>query len=209
MADLRDQYCVRLPGGPDQARAGYALYRLTKRELGKVIREKATWREVAAGRAPTAGRHHPTARRRGAPPAPLRAAVKDFGRCKRALYHGVGRDRPGLALLEKHCDAAVGYAPYHPDGRTTRLPRGTFDEVVSIFTLNVLDRAEGKKALRQIHRKLRRGGHATIAVRTDVCSRYPGSRLRLLELNRNASGQRSVEPLAGAKRKPKPKLPVF
>lgn len=173
MSQLRDQYCVRLSPRPDAKRSGYVLWRLSRRELGSLLRrwKPDTWRKVSTGRKPVKGKFHPTARRRAKPPNPMQAALRDVDTCKRALYHGVGRDAPGLALLAKRCKKVVAYDPYHPDAKTTRAPRGTFDEVVSVYSLNVLAPAEGKKALRQIHRLLRPKGHVTIAVRSDVCAR--------------------------------------
>jgi len=172
MSEFRDQYCVRLGPRPDRAQRGYVVWRLSRRELGRLLRNwKATsWRQVSTGRSPSEGRFHPTARRRLRSPNPLRAAVKDIERCNRALYHGVGRDQPGLALLERACKRVVAYDPYHPDALVRRKPRGKFDEIVSVYSLNVMSPTEGKRALREIFAKLRPRGHATIAVRSDVCS---------------------------------------
>jgi hypothetical protein len=171
---LNDQYCVRLPTGRDVSRrkSSYALWRLSKPELKAVIRnwDKVRWiRKIESPREPRPGRFHPTAIARKKAPVPLREGVKHFAACENALYHGVGRDQPGLELLKRRCECAVAYDPYHPDQAVTHKPAGQFDEVVSMYTLNVVGRPEGKEILREIHSKLKPGGHATIAVRRDIC----------------------------------------
>lgn len=171
---LNDQFCVRLPTESNVSRrkSSYALWRLSKPELKSVIRnwDKVRWiRKIETPREPQAGKFHPTAIARRKAPVPLREGVKHFGVCRRALYHGVGRDQAGTDLIARHCGQVVTYDPYHPDPAVTHKPKGQFDEVVSVYTLNVVERPEGKEILREIHRKLKPGGHATIAVRRDIC----------------------------------------
>lgn len=162
------QYDVRL-GAEEKKRGRYALWRLSKRQLGALLRTgKLRWRRVRGDtREAKLGQFHPTAVARQKPPTPLREAVESFGACDRALYHGVGRDVPGARLLQAQCGEVAVYDPYHPNPKVTQRPRGTYDEIVSVYTLNVVDQKEGKRVLKEIHRALKPGGHATIAVRRD------------------------------------------
>lgn len=166
---LDDQFCVRLPAEAVST-SGHATYRLTKAELGKVLRAwgKAGWKAVRKDRAPsTSSAFHPTAAPRKRMAVPLRKALPK--KCGRALYHGVGRDAPGAAALRRRCRRVVEYDPFHPDPKVRRKPKGRFDEIFSVYVLNVVPKTQGRHVLREIHRLLAPGGHATISVRRDTC----------------------------------------
>jgi len=173
---LNDQFCVRFPTAQghnvSRRRSSYALWRLSKPELKAVIRnwDKVGWiRKIETPREPRPGHYHPTAIARKKPPVPLREGVRHFGACKRGLYHGVGRDQPGVELMKEYCGQVVTYDPYHPTPAVTQKPAGKYDEVVSVYTLNVVEQPEGKEILREIYDALKPDGHATIAVRRDIC----------------------------------------
>ena len=82
----------------------------------------------------------------------------------------MGRDEPGLSWLGKVCRAAVGYDPHSPKPKRRKRPIGKFDLVVSAYTLNVVDSAEGRRVLAELARQMSPRGRAVIAVRRDVCS---------------------------------------
>jgi len=151
--------------------SSFALWDLSRSELGALLKAHGTVSFERASRGATESRgrrrFHSTAVSRKSVPRPLRGAR--LGRCERALYHGVGRDAPGLAALRRRCRAVAAFDPYHPDPAVRRRPRGKFDRVLSIYTLNVLNSSEGRRALADIHSLLRKDGRALIAVRRDVC----------------------------------------
>lgn len=159
-ARFGDQYCVSLPARPAKETRGYALWKLTRSELGRLLgRMKA--RKTRSG---PSGFRTAIARRRA--PAPMRSLSGRSGAC---LYHGVGRDQPGVRALRKRCRVVTAYDPHHPDPRMRKRPRGKYDEILSIYTLNVVSTAEGRRVLREIHRMLKPGGRAVLAVRRDTC----------------------------------------
>lgn len=167
---LSDQYCVRMRARARVNRRDYALWDLSKRELAALIRfrNSTEFRRMSRGRSRARiGAHHPTAVARKRPPKPLRRLR--LTKCDRALYHGVGRDASGMAALRRHCRTVAAFDPHHPDPSTRRRPRGKFDRVFSVYTLNVLSSKQGRQVLKDIHSLLKKNGRALIAVRRDVC----------------------------------------
>jgi hypothetical protein len=172
-AKKQQQFCVRLAGKPTLSKGGFRLYKMSKKELGAAMRQldSASWQKVfekTTSKQGKLGDYHPTAISRRTAPAPLKAAPPRRS-CRRALYHGVGRDDAGMKTLKRRCDTVVAHDPHHPDASVRAKPRGKFDEVYSIYTLNVVDKAEGKKVLKGIYDALDDDGEATIAVRKDTC----------------------------------------
>jgi len=91
------------------------------------------------------------------------------GRC-RVLYHGMGQDYPGLRAISRGGSCAVtGYDPGQPDRRFRKKPRGKFNEIYSIYTLNVVPERTARNIVQQIFDLLKPKGKAVIAVRRDTC----------------------------------------
>jgi len=159
MRGLGDQYCVSIPARPARETRGYALWKLSRSELGRLL-ARLTARKVRLG---PKGFRTAIARR----PACTRAHEGGLG----ALggLHGAGRDVPGARRLRKRCRTVALYDPHHPDPRMRKRPREKYDEILSVYTLNVLSTAEGRRVLREIHSLLKPGGRAVLAVRRDTC----------------------------------------
>lgn len=166
------QACVSFRKKPTRSNGGFATWEFTKPELAELL---ANWnREVSFGQH-TEGTASPwvTAIPRPKAALPIREHLKKGPRppskC-RVLYHGMGKDKPGLAALRRSgaCEAA-GYDKYSPNDDERVLPGGKFSEVVSNFTLNVVNEAEAKQVVRELHDKLRADGRAVITTRRDVC----------------------------------------
>ena len=166
------QACVSFRKKPVRSNSSFATWEFSRSELGRIL---ANWNGEVSFRPHTRGTGSPwvTAIARPKAALPIRkhlqyAPVPCSG-C-RVLYHGMGRDKRGLMALGRSgaCSAA-GYDRYSPIEADRKMPTGKFSEVVSTFTLNVLDQAEAKKVVREIHSKLRPGGIAVITTRRDVC----------------------------------------
>lgn len=160
----------------------YAQYHLSARDIGAILGDwdtiAPTWEAVATNfRGPPKqlarrrGAYHPTAIGRPVAPRPLRDYMASLTpaqlakrRDMRVLYHGVGRDAAGAELI----GASVTFDPYHPDPAVRRPPGGKFDEIVSCYTLNVVDQTTGKAILEEILGLLAFGGRAIITVRRDL-----------------------------------------
>jgi hypothetical protein len=160
----------------------YAQYHLTAHDIGVILGEwdtiAPTWEPVVANFTGTArqlaGRrnaYHPTTITRAAAPRPIRDYLASLSpdqlaarRDMRVLYHGVGRDAAGAELL----GACATFDPYHPDPEVRRPPAGKFDEIISCYTLNVVDQKVGKAILEEILGLLAFGGRAIITVRRDL-----------------------------------------
>jgi hypothetical protein len=123
-------------------------------------------------REPKKGHFHPTAISRKRAPVPVRAFLESLDSRTapgRVLYHGIGRDEPGLEAMGRDGrDVVVGYDPYHPEPGRQAAPSGEFDEVFSIYTLNVVPALEGISVLGEIYDVLLPRGKAVIAVRKDL-----------------------------------------
>lgn len=114
---------------------------------------------------------HPTARYRKILSKPIKHYVETSSQngTKRILYHGIGKDEIGLrALSNNGSNAVYGYDPFHPNKKYRSLPNGKFDEIHSHYTLNVVDKDEGKDIIGEICGKLLSGGAAIISVRRDL-----------------------------------------
>jgi hypothetical protein len=144
---------------------------MSKSDLAAVL---SKWGSEVSSVPHTQGESNPyaTARHRSAPAKPitdyLKRAPKPKGSC-RILYHGVGKDSPGLKRLSRRCETA-GYDKYAPDADLNKMPAGLFDEVFSVFTLNTIPKSEARQVVQQLHDKLKPGGKAVISTRSDVCS---------------------------------------
>jgi hypothetical protein len=142
-----------------------------KAELGQVLKN---WDREVSSVPHTQGEANPyaTARHRKTPAKPITDSLKGAPKPKsgcRILYHGMGKDTPGLKRLQKRC-TTVGYDKYAPDAALKKKPSGQFDEVYSVFTLNTIPKAEAKQVVRELHDRLKPGGRAVIATRSDVCT---------------------------------------
>tara|TARA_R100000656_G_scaffold104176_3_gene76371 strand:+ start:27018 stop:27509 length:492 start_codon:yes stop_codon:yes gene_type:complete len=114
--------------------------------------------------------YHPTARARKEAPAPLRHYIKATQEVpSRSLYYGCGRDLPGLEALSRGGQTeVVGYDPYHPDEKFRSEPQGAFDEIVCVYTLNVVPQDVGEEILDHMASMLKPGGKALVSVRRRI-----------------------------------------
>ncbi len=159
---LGDQFCVRLGDRPpDRENSSWALWILDRGEVRRLAR-RSQHRRTKKG---PKGFRTAIARKRRA--APLREIT--VRGCNRGLYHGMGKDEPGLSWLGKICRAAVGYDPHSPSAKRRKRPSGDFDLVVSAYTLNVVSSAEGRRVMAELARRMSPRGRAVIAVRRDLC----------------------------------------
>ena len=171
---MADQYLVDLAAEPVAKSSTFALWVLTHDQIHDLLASSGySWTKAASSkREVKEGTFHPTARARTAIPVPIRRFLEKFdGREEqgRVLYHGCGKDGHGLGALTRNGrDDVVGYDPYHPDVEFRKPPRGKFDEVFSIYTLNVVERGVGVGILAEIASLLKKGGRAVIAVRRDL-----------------------------------------
>lgn len=152
----------------------FAQYHLNKQDIGKILKDwphAAKWEPKLEGKAAVSSTgFHGTTRFREKLSQPLREFLdKSDSRSSpgRVLYHGVGRDDVGANALKVR-GQVVKYDPYHPDPDVRKAPQGKFGEVHSHYTLNVVDKAQGKKILQEIHDSLEEGGKAIITVRRDL-----------------------------------------
>ena len=171
------QFYVDLQLEPLLKKRNYALWVLPRIELAKLLmgslRLHNSWRLIkTTKREVKEGQFHPAARRRHSAPAPVReflAHLDSRETSGRILYHGIGRDEPGLEAMSRGGrDEVVGFDPYHPDLELRELPTGRFDEVFSIYTLNVVPAKQGIDILGEIFDVLEPAGKAVIAVRRDI-----------------------------------------
>ena len=173
---MADQFYVELSVDPVAETARYALWVLTREQLHKMLSTShyKKWSLAASSkRDPQRESFHPTARARTAIPAPvsrfLGSPNDERTEPGRVLYHGCGRDVYGMAAMTRSGrDEVEGYDPYHPDAELRSLPKGKFDEVFSIYTLNVVPVGTGTEILCELVNSLKKGGRAVIAVRRDL-----------------------------------------
>jgi|WetSurSiteA1Bulk_404760.scaffolds.fasta_scaffold00048_46 hypothetical protein len=163
------QYLVHLGVKPIKETGSYAMWHLTKDQLGDIIKnpENLGWKHSYGTSSVRSTGYHDTARGRKVPPEPISYFVDKMGGNKgnkKVLYHGVGRDQQGA----KKIGATHLYDPYHPDEKVREEPPGDMNQVHSHYTLNVVDKDNGLKILKHIHSKLNPQGTAVISVRRDL-----------------------------------------
>lgn len=160
------QFWVHLGLEPSKESTGkYAQWHLTKEQLGHVLKNwhEVKWDHVSASRPSSSEKFHSTAITRNKLSTPIDNYLKIHKPAGRVLYHGVGRDEIGAKAL-----GAEKYDPFHPDPKVRQVPNGSFDEIHSHYTLNVVDKDVGKQILNHIHGLLNDGGKAVISVRRDL-----------------------------------------
>jgi hypothetical protein len=113
---------------------------------------------------------------------------------KDILYHGAGKDYPGIkALAENGKHSVDAYEPYPEAGHEhmKTLPNKKYDEIHSHFTLNVVDHTIGKSIMQEIHDRLKPDGVAHVSVRRDSGVQKPsgGSGLPSKKLKKTQSDQ--------------------
>lgn len=174
---MAEQFRVDLRVQPSVNKPSYALWVLSRVRLASVLMNSlnlyGAWHLAkTTSREPKKGQFHPTAMARKRAPVPVRAFLESLDSRKapgRVLYHGIGRDEPGLEAMGRDGrDVVVGYDPYHPEPERQIVPSGRFDEVFSIYTLNVVSPSKGIDILGEIYDVLLPGGKAIIAVRKDL-----------------------------------------
>lgn len=174
---MAEQFHVDLRLEPQIKTAHYALWVLSRSRLASLLMTHldlhASWKLASTTHRETKkGQFHPTTCGRRATPAPLRSFLESLDSRKvpgRVLYHGMGRDELGLEAMSRDGrDEVVGYDPFHPDPERRLLPLVQFDEVFSIYTLNVVPAIEGIAILGEIYDVLKPDGKAVIAVRRDL-----------------------------------------
>ena len=105
--------------------------------------------------------------------APIRAylnhPLSKTGEKKKILYHGVGKDAIGTEALAQNGRNEVSiYDPCHKDQKARELLDGSFDEIHSHYTLNVINKNIGLEIIREIEERLTPNGVAIISVRRDL-----------------------------------------
>lgn len=174
---MAEQFHVDLRLKPQLTKRHYALWVLSRSQLASLLMGSTelhdSWKLAATTHRETRkGQFHPTACGRRASPAPLRAFLEalDFRKTPgRILYHGMGRDVLGLKAMSRGGrDEVVGYDPFHPEPERRLIPLVEFDEVFSIYTLNVVPAIEGIAILGEIYDVLKPDGKAIVAVRRDL-----------------------------------------
>lgn len=170
------QTCFSFRRPPVKKDSTHATWVFSRDELGRILR---AWNRDTSVGIYSVGEADPfvTAieRPENAPAVPIREHLRKNpapppnGRC-RVLYHGMGRDYPGLrAIGREGACAATGYDPGQPDRRFRRKPRGRFNEIYSVYTLNVVPERTAKSIIQQIFDLLKPRGRAVISVRRDTC----------------------------------------
>jgi len=164
------QYRVTLPFEPHIETKNYALWVLTPWEMHTAYLGLVSVPVTSGGSVARYDRYHPTARFRRRPAAPLSAYLQLADAATNAcLYHGVGRDQAGVKALQRTGRTVSVYDPYHPDEAVRQPPQDVYDEVFSIYTLNVVNEETAKSILEDIMGLLRQEDSvAVIAVRRDV-----------------------------------------
>jgi len=82
----------------------------------------------------------------------------------RVLDFGTGKGRDCAALKKRNLQVAC-YDPHHPSPSTRTLPSGQFDVVLSTYVVNVLPKKEREAALRQMAKKVKKGGVLCVSAR--------------------------------------------
>lgn len=174
---MAEQYHVDLKLTPQLTKRHYALWVLSRSQLASLLMGSiglhGSWKLAATTHRETKeGQFHPTACGRRFAPTPLRDFLEALDTRKkpgRVLYHGMGRDVLGLEAMSRGGrDEVVGYDPFHPEPERRLFPLVKFDEVFSIYTLNVVPAVEGISVLGEIYDVLKSNGKAIIAVRRDL-----------------------------------------
>jgi len=174
---VSDQYRVHLGVTPAIKKPNYYLWVLSRDTVASLLINNVSlrggWKLATSNtREASIGRFHPTARARTATPAPIREFLRvvDDRKCRgRVLYHGVGRDDAGTyAMSREGRDEVHAYDPYHPIPTYCVMPGWSYDEVFSIYTLNVVTPKVGIDILGEIYDSLKPSGKAVIAVRRDL-----------------------------------------
>lgn len=172
---MAEQYHVELDAEPIYENGRYALWVIPRDQLESMLTKGhfKTWSlRLRTERDPKEESYHPTARPRQTVPAPMKKFFESAdtrAEAGRVLYHGCGRDFHGLAALSRSGrDAVEGYDPHHPDSEFRKFPKGKFDEVFSIYTLNVVPVGMGTNILCEMANALKKNGRAVIAVRRDL-----------------------------------------
>ena len=164
------QYKVTLPFDPRINFVGsYDLWVLNPQEVLHAS-EALTSVQVRGGRVARHGTYHPTAIARKKAALPLRNYVNIhfWTRNVTCLYHGVGRDLAGAKFLESRGRQVCLYDPHHPDPAVRVPPSGVYDEIFSIYTLNVIPAPEARRVLKEILGCMKEDSVAVIAVRRDL-----------------------------------------
>lgn len=172
---MSEQYYVTLSEKPAVNTASFATWVLNKTQLQGVLQNEAsqTWTlSTVSTRTTKTNAFHPTAMARREVPKPIQQYLRKLDKRTnpgKVLYHGCGRDTHGIAAMSRGGrDVVVPYDPHHPDSAVRVLPNDKFDEVFSIYTLNVVNREVGMTILSQIEQRLMDTGVAVIAVRRDL-----------------------------------------
>ena len=185
---MTTQWYVNLAQTPLVDNKKFAIYEMDKAELftcaGHTDISIREWRPVVnktkRKSLTTKKGFHNTAIARKTVPAPIQWFVNRYNPRKThwdILYHGCGKDDIGTEALvdygfiedhRKSSTTVCRYDPYHPDPEVRKFPTETFDEIFSIYVLNVVPQNEGRKILREIYSLLKPKGTAIIAVRRDI-----------------------------------------
>ena len=172
-----EQYYVNLPVKPVVDRSDFAIWCIPRNELYDVVidleAKRGDWELVSSSdKLAQPNKHHPTAIARRRAPAPLRYWVSKYKPLSDGidrLYHGCGRDYPGMTMLRRGGCRVTGYDPFHPNPKFRKQPpEFTFREVFSIYTLNVMSKVNGIDLLLEFRDVLKTVGNAIIAVRRDL-----------------------------------------
>ena len=163
----------------------HATWHFSKRDLAHILRNwdnAAHWEWRGAFKyAPDANKAHPSVRQRQDAPVPIKDHVKGQPqKVNDILYHGAGVDMAGYQMLHdvgKQVDAHDPFQAYgdpkDPWKRDIRpLPNKKYDQIHSVFTLNVVTKPQGKQILQDMHDRMNDDGKAIISVRRDeICAK--------------------------------------
>jgi len=169
------QTCFSFRRPPVRKSTSHATWVFTRPELSRILRNWDRDTSVGIHSVGDANPFITAIQRPEAPAVPLREYLRKHpqappnGRC-RGLYHGMGRDYPALKdIIREGACAATGYDPGQPDRKIRRKPHGRFNEIYSIYTLNVVPERTARNIVQQIFDLLKPRGRAVISVRRDIC----------------------------------------
>lgn len=157
----------------------YALWKLSPDGISEMLAniKGLTWTKANDTKMAykTSKGYHSTAIRRFTPPAPLQKYLDTYNPLLRVggymLYHGVGKDDVGWRAISSWSPFSLvtAFDPYHPNTEIQKKPNtNTFDEIFSIYVLNVVDKKAGYQIFEDLLTWLKPHGHAIIAVRKDL-----------------------------------------
>jgi hypothetical protein len=111
--------------------------------------------------------YHRTAIAGQKPSAPLRHLLEHHSAWVKGkvLDFGTGRGRDCKALSKRRNLSVSCYDPHHPQATKRKLPSGKFDLVLATYVVNVLPKAERRKAIAQMAAKVKKGGRLVVAAR--------------------------------------------